>query len=300
VCGDLIASGAAANSSFYLPSDVHLLLCVSSQQDIESSHRPYYDISSSAGFKPLITLVQGSELAHLQGLAKAGGRLEQLQLSPMQLAAMVQDCAVTLDGEEVSAVAALLAALSSSSSSRARTAAAAAAAGDEELEPLAVCGLWPELGLMKQSCAANVTVTCLGDVAAADVGEPVEGALLVVRAAKDMPAGTEVSAKTAAVGVCFQIVTAAAAACTVVPHVAAACGRSVDGAVLVARAAGYMLLGTEVSGCPLCFPSLTEVQLEVRLHPAAVARQEHYVPCYEHMGHFGSQKVRSNPDLWLL
>jgi hypothetical protein len=293
VCGDLIASGAAANSSFYLPSDVHLLLCVSSQQDIESSHRPYYDISSSAGFKPLITLVQGSELAHLQGLAKAGGRLEQLQLSPMQLAAMVQDCAVTLDGEEVSAVAALLAALSSSSSSsRARTA-AAAAAGDEELEPLAVCGLWPELGLMKQSCAANVTVTCLGDVAAADVGEPVEGALLVVRAAKDMPAGTEVSTKAAAVGVCSQIVTAAAAA-------AAACGRSVDGAVLVARAAADMLLGTEVSGHPLCFPTFCEVQLEVRLHPAAVARQQHYVPCYEHMGRFGSQKVRSSPDLWLL
>lgn len=97
---------------------------------------------------------------------------------------MVQDCAVTLDGDETAAVASILAAASTSST----TAAAA-----EGMEELAVCGLWPELGLMKQSCAANVTVTCLGAPAAAGADGEVEGALLVVRAAKDMPAGTEVS-----------------------------------------------------------------------------------------------------------
>jgi hypothetical protein len=161
-------------------------------QDIESSHKPYSSSSSSAGFQPPLTVVQGSELARLQGLSKAGGRLEQLQLTPMQLAEMVQDCAVTLDGEETAAVAGLLAALASSSSSSSRARAVAIGDNGEELEPLALCGLWPELGLMKQSCAANVTVTCLGAVGAADVDEPVEGALLVVRAARDMPPGTEV------------------------------------------------------------------------------------------------------------
>lgn len=162
-------------------------------QDIESSHVPLRSASSSGSAgsgagdnTPLFNIVQGSELRRLQGLAKGGGRLEQLQLTPMQLAEMVQDCAVTLDGAEAAAVASLLAAAGS------RGASVTAAEGPAE--SLAVCGLWPEMGLMKQSCAANVTVTCLGSLAAARVGEEVEEALLVVRAARDMPAGTEVGA----------------------------------------------------------------------------------------------------------
>lgn len=91
--------------------------------------------------------------------------------------------AVTLDGDEAAAVGSLLAAAA---------AAPAAAAGEGPGEGLAVCGLWPELGLMKQSCAANVTVTCLAAPTEAGVGAEVEGALLVVRAARDLPAGTEV------------------------------------------------------------------------------------------------------------
>jgi len=168
-------------------------------QDIESSHAPLDPTNSSssaagAGFNTLSTLLQGSELARLQGLAKGGGRLEQLQLTPMQLAEMVQDCAVTLDGPETAAVASLLAALDSSSAGSAAGMAAGA-------EALSICGLWPEMGLMKQSCAANVTVTCiLGPVAAAGGaggasvagGEELQEALLVVRAARDLPAGTEV------------------------------------------------------------------------------------------------------------
>lgn len=167
-------------------------------QDIESSHAPLDPTNSSssasgAGFNTLFTLLQGSELARLQGLAKGGGRLEQLQLTPMQLAEMVQDCAVTLDGPETAAVASLLAALDSSTAGSA----AAVAAG---AEALSICGLWPEMGLMKQSCAANVTVTCVlgpaaaGGAAGAPVaaGEEFQEALLVVRAARDLPAGTEV------------------------------------------------------------------------------------------------------------
>jgi hypothetical protein len=144
--------------------------------------------------KPAFNILQRSDLQQLQDLTKGGGRLEQLQLTPMQLAEMVQDCAVTLDGDEAAAVASLLAAAAGSSgSSRRRLLGGMLAAAREEVpDALAVCGLWPELGLMKQSCAANVTVTCLGALDTAEEGAEVEGAVLVLRAAHDMPAGTEV------------------------------------------------------------------------------------------------------------
>lgn len=112
------------------------------------------------------------DLAQIQGLAAAGGKLERLQLTPMQLADMVQECAYTLDPGELSLTRQLMAA-------------AAAGSGNLGSESLAAdqacCGLWPELALMNRSCAPNVTVTLAAD-----------GQSVLLRAADNMPAGTQV------------------------------------------------------------------------------------------------------------
>jgi len=134
------------------------------------------------------------DIAHLQQIAEAGGKLERLQVTPMQLADLVQQCAYTLDPRELTLTQQLLAAAaaasvssSNGSSSRATSrfaaaaaVAAAAAAAAEDDHGVACCGLWPELSLVTRSCVPNVTITLL------------EEDVLVVRAAGQMPAGTEV------------------------------------------------------------------------------------------------------------
>jgi hypothetical protein len=146
------------------------------------------DAATAAGLKPVVDMRQ------LQQASAGGGQLERLQLTPMQLADMVQECAYTMDPVEAQITVQLLSAAGISSSSAAAGLSAATSgissdggggvyngyngAGSGK----ACCGLWPELAVMGRSCAPNVTLGLSGD------------GLLVVRAASYLPAGTQVCA----------------------------------------------------------------------------------------------------------
>jgi hypothetical protein len=152
------------------------------------------EAATAAGLKPVVDMRQ------LQQAAAGGGQLERLQLTPMQLADMVQECAYTMDPIEAQMTAQLLSAAGiSSSSSRGAVpsfGAATATSGSSSSDGggyssynsynagggsgKACCGLWPELAVMGRSCAPNVTLGLSGD------------GLLVVRAASYLPAGTQV------------------------------------------------------------------------------------------------------------
>jgi hypothetical protein len=130
------------------------------------------------------------DMRQLQQAAASGGQLERLQLTPMQLADMVQECAYTMDPAETQMTAQLLAAAGIAAAGGFSAAAAAATAGSSSdgysssssgvSSGKACCGLWPELAVMGRSCAPNVTLGLAGD------------GLLVVRAADYLPAGTQV------------------------------------------------------------------------------------------------------------
>lgn len=136
------------------------------------------DSATASGLKPVVDMQQ------LQQAAASGGQLERLQLTPMQLADMVQECAYTMDPAEAQMTAQLLSAagLSSSSSSAAQGFGTSGSSSDNggSSSSKACCGLWPELAVMGRSCAANVALGLSQD------------GLLVVRAATYLPAGTQV------------------------------------------------------------------------------------------------------------
>jgi hypothetical protein len=139
--------------------------------------------ATTSDLKPVVDIQQ------LQQAAAGGGQLERLQLTPMQLADMVQECAYTMDPIEAQMTAQLLAAADitvSNSSTAAGFAATSGSSSDSGSggsmggSSKACCGLWPELAVMGRSCAPNVTLGLAGD------------GLLVVRAAEYLPAGTQV------------------------------------------------------------------------------------------------------------
>jgi hypothetical protein len=139
------------------------------------------DSATAAGLKPVVDMRQ------LQLAAAGGGQLERLQLTPMQLADMVQECAYTMDPIEAQITAQLLSAAvigtgRSSSFGAATTGSSSDGGGGWHGagSGKACCGLWPELAVMGRSCAPNVTLGLAGD------------GLLVVRAADYLPAGTQV------------------------------------------------------------------------------------------------------------
>ncbi len=155
--------------------------------------------SSSGGQGPLVDLRQ------LQAAAGAGGRLEPLRMTPMQLSDMVQACSVTVDACDAAAAAALgtAAASAGAAGGSAATGAAGAAAAAlvaaspaaDDSEPCvgcATCGLWPELALLARSCAPNVTLTLL----------PAHGDRVLIRAADYLPAGAQVCSPSVVVVVC--------------------------------------------------------------------------------------------------
>lgn len=66
--------------------NVHALSVLLPLKDVESSHVPLDSSSSSSSDgRPLFTLLQRSQLQQLQEQSKGGGRLEALQLTPMQV-----------------------------------------------------------------------------------------------------------------------------------------------------------------------------------------------------------------------
>jgi hypothetical protein len=64
--------------------NMHALSVLLPLKDVESSHVPL-DSSSSSDGRPLFTLLQRAQLQQLQEQSKGGGRLEALQLTPMQV-----------------------------------------------------------------------------------------------------------------------------------------------------------------------------------------------------------------------
>ncbi|KAF6256172.1 hypothetical protein COO60DRAFT_140314 [Scenedesmus sp. NREL 46B-D3] len=176
----------------------------------------------AAGLRPVVDMRQ------LQQAASAGGQLERLQLTPLQLADMVQECAYTMDPVEAQATVQLLAAAGIAGGSAAAYSSSSSSDGDggynngyDGGSGKACCALWPELAVMGRSCAPNVALGLTG------------AGLLVVRAAEHLPAGTQVG------------LVATPAAATALWWAGMWRWRVVVEALLVERAAAYLPVGTQ-------------------------------------------------------